>query len=365
MNRLVTPEKHKKMDPAHYWPAISIIMPFEPKMSLKTDLVHSLEIAADKAGQQLSENYSDEMSTLVMQKLKAIIRDLNFNTHKTSIAIYVSPVFEKILYLDGAVEERIVVDDSFDIRDLVYTKKQLHKYLVIVLSGTESQVYFGNSSSLIRIVSNASPFEDTYVNDVAGGAANSLDLPGQKETGVDHFLHLIDNSLDIILHAYHLPLFVLAPEKILCLFKDLTRHRGSVIEYVSGNYEAATLIQLSEKLEPYIADWKKVKQKDLLNQLEEAAGKKKLAVGMKDVWREAMCRKGRLLVVEENYMYATKSGDSEQLIGEAFKPFNRFSYIKDVVDEVIEKVFENGGDVEFVDDNLLKDYHRIALIQPY
>ena len=50
-----------------------------------------------------------------------------------------------------------------------------------------------------------------------------------------------------------------------------------------GNYEEATLQKLKEVLEPYIADWQKVKQKDLLNQLEEAAGKNKLAVGMRDV----------------------------------------------------------------------------------
>ena len=37
-------------------------------------------------------------------------------------------------------------------------------------------------------------------------------------------------------------------------------------------------------------------------------------------------------------------------------------YIKNAVDEVIDKVLENGGDVEFVDDNLLKNYQHIALI---
>ncbi|MEP7142275.1 MAG: hypothetical protein ABI707_05375 [Ferruginibacter sp.] len=361
MNPRVTPEIPKTIDPAHYWPAISIIIPFEPKMSLKNDLILSLGMAADKAERQLSENYSDEMGTLAMQKLRAIIRDLNFNTHRNSIAIYVSPVFEKVLYLDSVVEERIIVDDSFHIRDLVYSKKQSHKYLVLVLSGKESQVYLGDSASLIRIVSNTSP--NAYVNDVPEVAANALDMPEQEETAIDHFLQHIDNSLDIILHAYHLPLFVLGTEKILSHFKDLTRHAGSVIEYVDGNYEAATLIQLSGELKPYIADWKKVKQKDLLNQLEEAAGKKKLAIGIKDVWREAMCRRGRLLVVEENYMHTEKNGDSEEVIHEEVKPYNKFSYIRDVVDDVIEKVFENGGDVEFVDYNLLKEYQQIALVQ--
>ncbi|MEI8059611.1 MAG: hypothetical protein WCG67_05590 [Ferruginibacter sp.] len=47
------------------------------------------------------------------------------------------------------------------------------------------------------------------------------------------------------------------------------------------------------------------------------------------------------------------------------EPYNKFSYIKDAVDDVMEKVLENGVDVEFVDDGVLKDYHRIALIKYY
>ena len=40
-------------------------------------------------------------------------------------------------------------------------------------------------------------------------------------------------------------------------------------------------------------------------------------------------------------------------------------YIKDAVDDIMEKVLQNGGDVEFVENGVLKDYERIALIQYY
>jgi hypothetical protein len=117
-------------------------------------------------------------------------------------------------------------------------------------------------------------------------------------------------------------------------------------------------------LEPHVADWEKVMQKDLLNKLEEAAGKKKLATGMKEVWSDAMSHRGRLLLVEKNYMYAAQQS-SEDAIYKAIEPYNHFSCIKDAVDDVIEKVLGNGGDVEFVDEGLLKEYHHIALIRFY
>ena len=55
---------------------------------------------------------------------------------------------------------------------------------------------------------------------------------------------------------------------------------------------------------------------------------------------------------------------------ETYEPFyktdsncNEVFFIKDEVDDIIEKVFENGGDVEFIDDGMLKDHRHIVLIE--
>jgi len=365
MNTVMTPELREVMEAVHYRPAVSIILPFEPKMNLKTELTHSLKTAADKVELELLKNYPDEMAILVMHKLRAIIKNLNLNTHKKSIAIYVSPVFEKVLYLDIAVEEKIIVDESFEIRDLVYSKKQMHKYLVLLLSGKESRMFLANSKDFVRIVSNTPESVFAYVNDAPERVANFSDISERKEIIMNKYLLHIDNAVDIILKSYHLPLFVLGSERMLGHFKKLTKHAGAVIEYVQGNYEEVTLTELKEILEPHITDWKKVMQKDLLNQLEEASGKKKLAVGMKEVWREAMNHKGRLLLVEKNYMYPAEHSGVEGVIQQPEGTYSKFSYIKDAVDNVMEKVLETGGDVEFTDEGVLKDYQHIAMLLYY
>jgi Bacterial archaeo-eukaryotic release factor family 3 len=363
MNVLMTPEIREITTAVHYRPAVSIIMPFEPKMGLKNELSHSLKIVTDKVEQELRNNYPDEIYQLVIQKLRALIKNLNYNTHKKSIAIYVSPVFEKVLYLDIPVEEKTIIDESFEIRDLVYSKKQLHKYLVLLLSGKESRVYLGNSDSFVKIASNVP--EVMYGNDATDKVANFVATAEYKEVQMEKFLHHIDHVLDNILNAYHLPLFVLGTKRVLGHFNTLTKHKAAVVEYIYGNYDEAGLPKLREILLPYIANWKKIKQKDILNQVEEAAGDKKLAYGMQDVWREAMSLKGKLLIVEKDFMYPAEHGGSEDVIYKADERFNKFSYIKDAVDDVMEKVLEKGGDVEFVDKDVLKDYQKIVLIKYY
>jgi hypothetical protein len=365
MNKIITPEISEVLGAVHYRPAVSIILPFEPKMSLKTALSHALEMAADKVERELQENYPADVEVMMMQKLRTIIKNLNFNTHKKSIAIFLSPVFEKVLYLDISVEEKIIIDESFEIRDLVYSRKQLHKYLVMQISNSNYRIYLGNSETFIRIVSNTPEPTVTYIHDVPERVANFSDKNEQKEIMLDKFLHHADNALDIILQNYKLPLFVMGVDRVLGHFKKLTRHGGMVIEYIHGNFEDMTIPDLKQVLKPYIVDWKKVIQKDVLNKLDEAAGKQKLAIGMRDVWRDATAKKGRLLLVEKNFMYAAEHGSSDEIIYKATEPYNRFSYIKDAVDDVIEKVLENGGDVEFVDEGLLKHHHHIALILFY
>lgn len=366
MKTIVAPEIEEVLHAVHYKPAISIIMPFEPKMTAKSVLHHSLDAALARAAKELDNNYPEDLRELVMYKLKNLVEQLNYNTHKKSIAIFVSPVFEKVLYLDIAVEEKMIIDESFEIRDLVYARKQLHNYLVLLISAKASKMFLNSSDQFVRILSSSPDAINTAAENLHERVANFEDVQQRREIEVDKFLRYVDNGLDLILNAYKLPLFVAGADKMLGHFKKITRHQKSVIEYIHGNYEDEPVEKIQKILQPYVNDWKNVRQKDLLNLLSEAESKKKLVYGIQNVWYEAMRNRGKLLVVEKYYMYPSKA--EEQGIGDI--PFHnrahrKFSYVKDAVDDIIEKVLENGGDVEFTDAEVLKGFDQIALIQYY
>ncbi|MGZ3822669.1 MAG: baeRF3 domain-containing protein [Mucilaginibacter sp.] len=365
MNPVMTPEVREMIEALHYRPEVSVILPFHPKVNLKTEMAHYLKIAADKVEQLLIKDYPEETCALIMRKLQGIINNLNFNTHKKSIAIYASLVFEKVFYLDIDVEEKIIVDESFEIRDLVYNQTQSQKYLLLLLSAKESHIYLGNSNTFERIVSDIPESVLPFVDDAPERVANFSDMTERKQIVTGKFLQHIDNALHGVLNTYKLPLFVFGAEKILGHFKKLTKHTDSIVRYMQGNYDEATFPQLKEMLQPLIAAWEELKQQSLLKRLDEAASQKKLVTGIKEVWHQVLNNKGRLLVVEKNYRYAAQHGGTEDTIDELIAPYNEFSYIRDAVDDVIEKVLKNGGDVQFVDNDLLKVYDHIALIEYY
>lgn len=365
MKSVLNPEILEVMTAVQYRPAVSVIIPFDPKMGLKAELSVYLKQTLDKVDRELQQDYPNETGQLVMQKLRSLVKNLNFNTLKKSIAIYVSPVFEKVLYLDIPVEEKIIVDGSFEIRDLVYSKKQLHKYLLMLLSSKECRIYLGNSKDFVRIVSNYPGSAEAYQNELPEKVANFSDPSARKEIMMDKFLQHMDHSLDIILRSYRLPLFVMGTDRVIGHFKKITKHEKSVVGFIPGNYEEKTPEELRSVLAPYISDWNKVMQQDIINQLEAAADKKKLVTGMKNVWKEAVNNRGRLLIVEKNYMYAAEQGGEKDIIYKTTETGSHHSYIKDAVDDAIEKVLEGGGDVEFVEPGVLTQYEHIALVLYY
>ncbi|MFN8243669.1 MAG: hypothetical protein U0X40_06400 [Ferruginibacter sp.] len=365
MKPYITPEVKDVMEAIHYRPAISVILPFEPKMTPKAELNTRLEECFRNVDKMVAADYPAEVHRLVMEKLQRLIGSLNFNTYKRSIAFYVSPVFEKLIYLDIPVEEKIIIDESFEIRDLVYSKKQVHKYLVLVLSQQEATIFLGNTETFVRILTRVPEETPGGRHDTPSPVSNFTDKAGGKEVRMEKFLQHIDNALNVILNAYRLPLFVIGTERICGHFGQLTAHSAAVVEYLHGNYDNAGSETLKNVLQPALHDWKKVIQTQMLNRLTEARSHRRLASGIHEVWQEATQKKGKLLVVEKNYRYAAARSDREEVIYDTAGISNTFSLIRDAVDDVIEKVLENGGDVEFVEEGLLDAYEHIALVLYY
>ena len=86
---------------------------------------------------------------------------------------------------------------------------------------------------------------------------------------------------------------------------------------------------------------------------------------MKEVWAAASHKNGRLLIVEKDLMFPAHQGaHGDRIYKEDITLHNAF-YIKDAVDDVMEKVLETGGDVEFTDEDVLKNYEHIAMVLYY
>ena len=340
-------------------PSISIIMPFEPMMSSKHLLELKLKQASKIVEEKLMKNHKAADAYPVVLKLQSLIKELNYNTLKKSIAIFLSTSDEQVFYFDIPVREKVVVDEPFGISDIILNKKEKIGYLVLLLNSTSSKMYVGNLKELQLIKSNRSSDFPQDKNDIAQRVANFSDPDNRKEILLHKFLHHMDQGLSLILKAYNLPVFMIAPERVLGHFKKITRNAEKFVADIHGDYLDTNETTIFKILQPHLQNWKKLKQQNILQEIDKARDEHILACGIQDVCNTAIHKNSRLLVIEKNLISSKNKLETDQYLNRHSTPF----YIKSALDGVIEKVIKNGGDVELVDK--LQTCGQIALIQYY
>jgi hypothetical protein len=360
MKTLIDNEIQEVLNAERSAPALSIILPLQPEISIKTETAHALKIAADKARILLADDYPGEQSQVVMEKLQGIIDNLVIPPKKKGLIIYISPLFEKVFFVNVPVEEKVIVNEFFELRDIIFDAKQPIPLLLAVISAKFCRVFKGDQYSLSPVHLDIPESFFPYINDAPERVANFSDMTDRKQAITEKFLRHIDNELGRVLHENPLPVIVLGAEKILGTFKKLSKHTASVIACIPGNYDEADINHLLKLTADNLGQLRRSRQKELMDKLQDAAGEKRLSYGITDVWKNAAERKGSLLVAEINYHF------SEEFAVDLSGPADeKVSYMQDLVDDTIEKVLRYGGDVEFVDDGLLENFRHIALVHYY
>src|SRR5687768_6882327 len=111
-------------------PTVFITLPFNPKMTDSRIIRQSCNLLIEKANVAMEGRYSKSYASSIFKKLNRIAKQLEYSTHKISVAILVSPEFEKIYYFDFPVSEQVIVNDQFNFRQLALQKTSTNKFLL-------------------------------------------------------------------------------------------------------------------------------------------------------------------------------------------------------------------------------------------
>ena len=330
-------------------PSVAIVLPYDPKMSPKQEIEARLQRVMAVAEKRLLAAHTAEVAMPVVRKLQQLVRTLNASTHKVSAALFVSEDVAKVTYLDFAVDERVMVDEPFRVRDIAGCKPDAREYLVLLLSAKESRMYLNNGADMRLIKSNTPQNVFAYLNEVPEMVGNFSDADNRREVMLNKFLHHMDEGLGAVLKVYPFPVFVVGTERVTGHFAAITRHDRNIAGYVRKQGIDASETELTALLQPLLNEWEQTKQRLLLRQMEKAAEAGKLVCGIHEARKAAGCKNSRLIIVE-------RDGVEENT--EAF-------YSEGELDGIVERVLENGGEVEKLDKELLKPYGPVALIRYY
>ena len=346
-------------------PSVSIVLSVDSGWNDFVNTRKRLKSMMDEAEEQLLENYPAEKVTPVMDKLRHLAEGISFGATQRGLAIYASLTDEKVYQLPFEVKEKMIIDESFEVRDLLFSAKNNFNYLVLVLSHKHAKLFYGVNDHVVNVNSGLPGDADKFLRELPSKIANFTDKDDVKDAALERFLHYVDEVLTELVHQYAISLFVMGVDEVIGHFKKLTKNNQFIMADVRGNFDEASTAEISKALVPVLKEWHAVRNELALRMLEAADRSRRLTKGIMNVWRDAVIGKGFHLVVEKDFhVAAVKSGD-----GISIAPLEESTpsalIMKDAVDDLIELVLKFGGDVTFMDDGQLSKYNRVALILRY
>ena len=328
---MIITEKFARIAASHIeenLPSVCLIMPFNPKMSPKAEIRERLNASYEQIKKELDLRYPAKQSAAILKKLRTEISLLNHSAHTKSACIFVSPREQQTYYFNIEVKGKIIIDQAFDIRDIIRNKSKDNHCLILALNAGSSEIYLKGSQRTPKLISR-------------------LPCHGDPES----WLRQTDSGLSILLNAYPYPLFVMGLPEKLDHFKKVSLNTDMVMEYIPLDMVSAAAI--NKMLLPFIQDQDHMLYLQALKQLRRADQAGKLAIGIRDAHAMAGKINNRLLIVEKNY--ACQSVFEE-------KQDKASTRIRDLVDETIEKALHAGANVQFIARKLPLRYANIALI---
>lgn len=343
-------------------PSVSILLPtHRTSPDNKRDPI-VLKNLATEATDRLVEMLGKRDAAPMIRKLEAQVAAIDLRRTLDGMAIFVNDAHAGVYLLPVPLNPRVVIDDTFVTRDLVFALNRSPRYWVLALSEQPTRLFEGVRETLVEVRGGGFPMEHTG----PGGSQALPKLTDKSKYEDEHhqqFFRRVDQALAAFTKADPLPICVVGVERWLSRHRSVTNHKD-IVATVTGNHDQTPPHELGKLVWPVVADALSVKRRRALDALDAAVGAQRFSSGLSDSWRRAQDGRGELLLVEQDYHQAARlDEDTNQL--RLVAADDASATMADAVDDLIELVLAKQGNVVFVDDGALEGHGRVALTLRY
>lgn len=355
-------------------PCVSVIIPthkLSPERAL--DELHVNQVIKKAEELVLDKFGKNKIGEEIILKLNELVSQIDFVHNDLGLGFYVSPEVSHLVRFPFAVKEKIIVGNSFEIRDIIYLEATLLEYCLFVMNEKELKLFDGKGESLTMYKNKDFPahFVDDYeyerpsLGSSYGYALKSTEKDKSivNEQRLMMFLKQADQKMSKYVSP-HTPLIISGNSKDIGYFKKNTIHSTNIIGEIHGNYLHENIQTLGVFAFEKITEYLKIEEEKLLTRFENAIGKKLAVHGIQDVWTFANEGKGLLLLVEKDYMFKGYILPNDSALYST-APKKQHEILEDAVDDVMEVVMNKGGKVVVMEEGRLQQYGKIALILRY
>ena len=347
------------------YPCITITLPtHRTSPENKQDPVRLRNLVKQTADRLLGEFSKREIDPL-LARLERLAESVDYRNALDGLVLFVNRDFSRALHIPFYVKERVVVDETFFTRDLVFALNRTLRYWTLALSEKPTRLYEGIREELTEIQEEGFPMTHT-------GPGGEQALPGgvgvrkgaYRDEYHRQFFRKIDAALKPFMADDPLPLVVVGVDRFLAFFNEVTDHKKAILTTLTGSHDKTPAHELGKLVWPLVKANLDSKRQQVLAELDKAISERKFASAVEEVWRMANQGRGKTLLVEEDFHFPARLDETGRHLTPA-EDVTAPDVIDDAVDEIIETVLSKQGEVVFVDNGQLEVHRRIALILRY
>lgn len=315
-----------------------------------------------EATERLVELLGKRDAAPLVRELERQVAAIDLRRTLGGMAIFVSAEHAGVYLLPVPLTPRVVIDDTFATRDLVFAMNRSPRYWVLALSAQPTRLFEGVRDTLVEVRGGDFPMvhETPEANESLPEMTERSKL---EEAWHRQFFREVDQALAAYTKADPLPICVVGVERWLAYFQNVTDHKD-VVATVTGNHDQTPPHELGKLVWPVVADALSARRRRALDALDAAVGAQRFASGLGEAWRRAQEGRGQLLLVEQDYHQAARLDEATKEL-HLVAAGDEDATMADAVDDLIELVLDKQGDVAFVEDGELEGHGRVALTLRY
>lgn len=320
------------------YPAVSILLPTHrtaPDNRQDPIRVKNLVI---EVGNRLLQEFATREIAPVMSRLEALAAEIDYRHALDGLAIFANSDFARKFYLPFTLKERVVIDETFATRDLVFAMNRTPRYWVLALSEQSSRLYEGTRETLIELTEGSFPL----THEGPGGAQRLPGGPGVRKSAYRderhrQFFRQVDAAFGEVAKDDPLPLMLVGVDRYLSFFNEVSQYKHLLVSTLTGNHDKTSITDLGNMVWPLVKANLAAKRNEVLKELDAATGARKAVSTIGEAWRLAHEGRGETLLVEEDFHYPARLDEGGLRLmpaDDATAP----GVIDDAVDELIEMV---------------------------
>jgi hypothetical protein len=219
----------KIIKPQPEFSSLGFVIPFQPCMWDEKSVQSAWDNAMQIVETKMKGSYSEECTNKVLARLEKIFNRLNFNTHRKSLAVILTPDEEKLIYLSFLVRPVVFSGRSVSVIDLATNIQREPDFYYLVLNKDYAGLYDYNNKQLRKVYEQSN---ETCLVNIFKNAAAVIELLNSKNekpvfvTGSPNLVEQFCNS-EYYAENYFPLLYHKAPfssEIIQSLVKEITNH---------------------------------------------------------------------------------------------------------------------------------------------